>query len=178
MGRGPSKPFMAHVRREIMHAQWEILLDDEFLESYVHGIVLECGDGIKRRLYPRIFTYSADYPEKFVILHFYLSMLLIYIYRVLLASIRDKGRCPCPRCLMPMSKVHNLGTALDMRQRISLARIDDPDRRNKVSKARSIIYNQDYAVNNQASEELLKEESLVATRASLQLLPFRVSTEF
>lgn len=64
MGRGPSKSLLTHVRREIMHAQWEILLDDEFLECYVHGVVVADEDGIKRRFYPRIFTYSADYPEK------------------------------------------------------------------------------------------------------------------
>lgn len=45
-------------------AQWEIILDDEFLEAYVHGIVTACCDGIQRRFYPRIFTYSADYREK------------------------------------------------------------------------------------------------------------------
>jgi hypothetical protein len=49
-----------------MHAQWEILLDEEFQEAWVHGIVVECCDGVKRRFYPRIFTYSADYPEKSV----------------------------------------------------------------------------------------------------------------
>jgi hypothetical protein len=58
---------MAHCRRELAHAQWNILLDDEFIEAYKHGIVIECCDGIKRRFYPRIFTYSADYPEKYVI---------------------------------------------------------------------------------------------------------------
>lgn len=47
-----------------MHAVWKILLDEEFLHAYEHGIVLKCADGIFRRLYPRIFTYSADYPEK------------------------------------------------------------------------------------------------------------------
>ena len=78
MGRGPSKPLVTHVRREIMHAQWEILLDDEFLQSYAHGIVIEGDDGIKRRFYPRIFTYSADYPEKSVMLHLYLSTLLTF----------------------------------------------------------------------------------------------------
>ena len=41
-----------------------MLLDDEFVEAYHHGIVCHCVDGIDRRLYPRIFTYSADYPEK------------------------------------------------------------------------------------------------------------------
>ena len=57
---------MTHLRRELFQAAWAVLLQDpEFLEAYKHGIVVECTDGIKRRLYPRIFTYSADYPEKY-----------------------------------------------------------------------------------------------------------------
>jgi hypothetical protein len=40
------------------------MLDDEFLAAYQHGLVLKCADGIVRRVYLRIFTYSADYPEK------------------------------------------------------------------------------------------------------------------
>jgi hypothetical protein len=55
---------MAHCRREIYDAQWSIVLDDEFLEAYKHGIVIGCSDNIQRRFYPRIFTYSADYREK------------------------------------------------------------------------------------------------------------------
>jgi hypothetical protein len=47
-----------------MHAQWDILLDDEFIEAWIHGIVIECCDGVKRRFYLRLITYSADYPEK------------------------------------------------------------------------------------------------------------------
>ena len=47
-----------------MHGVWRVLLDDEFLHAYQHGIVLKCADGIERRIYPRIFTYSADFPEK------------------------------------------------------------------------------------------------------------------
>ena len=47
-----------------MHAVWELILDDEFLHAYEHGIVISCADGVSRRIYPRIFTYSADYPEK------------------------------------------------------------------------------------------------------------------
>jgi hypothetical protein len=31
------------------------------------GFVVRCGDNIERRVYPRIFTYSADYPEKYVL---------------------------------------------------------------------------------------------------------------
>lgn len=64
MGRGASKNLMTHCRREIIHAQWMILLDQDFLRAWKHGIVILCPDGIKRRFYPRILTYSADYPEK------------------------------------------------------------------------------------------------------------------
>ena len=55
-----------HCQRELFHEQWKILLDAEFLEAYKHGIVILCCDGIRRRFFPRIFTYSADYPEKYV----------------------------------------------------------------------------------------------------------------
>jgi hypothetical protein len=68
MGGSISKELMTHCRREVLHAQWSILLDDEFLEAYMHGIVIMCCDGISRRFYPRILTYSADYPEKYVAL--------------------------------------------------------------------------------------------------------------
>jgi hypothetical protein len=49
-----------------MHAVWSRLLDDDFLHACQHGIVICLPDGITRRVYPRIFTYSADYPEKYV----------------------------------------------------------------------------------------------------------------
>jgi hypothetical protein len=63
-GKAPSSAFMTHCHREFFHAQWMVLLDDEFMEAWKHGIVILCCDGIKRRFYPRIFVYSADYPEK------------------------------------------------------------------------------------------------------------------
>jgi hypothetical protein len=65
-GKGPNRVLMAHCHREMFHEQWKILLDNEFLEAYEHGILIQCCDGIIRRLYPRIFTYSADHPEKLV----------------------------------------------------------------------------------------------------------------
>ena len=60
----PSEAFFTHCRRELFHEQWRTLLDEHFLHAYEHGIVITCCDGITRRFYPRIFTYSADYPEK------------------------------------------------------------------------------------------------------------------
>ncbi|KAG2058141.1 hypothetical protein BDR06DRAFT_876533, partial [Suillus hirtellus] len=59
----------AHCRRELFHGCWEILLNEEFLRAYRHSIILTCLDGVLRRIFPRIFTYSADYPEKYTVLY-------------------------------------------------------------------------------------------------------------
>lgn len=144
--RGASKKLYTHCRREIYHAQWEILLDDEFLEAYQHGIVIRCTDGILRRFYPRIFTYSADYPEK-----------------VIISSIRDKGRCPCPRCRILLTDIDGLGTADDMKRRLELARTDDASKWQKVQKARHYILKKNYAISSDKVEGQLKELSLTPT---------------
>lgn len=65
-GKGLTPDFYTHCRREYLHEQWKIILDDEFINAYKQGIIIPCYDGISRRFYPRIFTYSADYPEKYV----------------------------------------------------------------------------------------------------------------
>lgn len=49
-----------------MQGVWRYIIDDDFLKAYKHGLVIKCVDGVLRRIYPRIFTYSADYQEKFV----------------------------------------------------------------------------------------------------------------
>jgi hypothetical protein len=61
---GASSKLLTHCRQELIHAAWELLLDDDFVEGYRLGWVIKCEDGVTRRLFPRIFTYSADYPEK------------------------------------------------------------------------------------------------------------------
>ncbi|KAF8585213.1 hypothetical protein K439DRAFT_1646676 [Ramaria rubella] len=43
---------------------WALLLDEEFLIAYKQGIVILCADGVLHRVFLRLFTYSADYPEK------------------------------------------------------------------------------------------------------------------
>lgn len=63
---------ITHLKRELVQKVWELLLDDEFMEAYEHGVEITCADGVNRRIYPRFFTYSADYPEKFVTMLFIL----------------------------------------------------------------------------------------------------------
>ena len=63
-GKDATPDVLVHCKRELVHAIWELLLDEEFMKAYKHGIVIMCADGIARRVYPRFVTYSADYPEK------------------------------------------------------------------------------------------------------------------
>ena len=86
-----------------------------------------------------------------------------HLYRVLIATIRNLGTCPCPRCLIPKTKTHLLATESDLRQRILLSHSDTTQRREKVVSARKLIYERHYAVDATHVEELLKDESLVPT---------------
>ena len=58
------RDLLTHCRRELMHGVWKFMLDADFIHAYKYGMVVKCADGIERRVYPRFFTYSADYPEK------------------------------------------------------------------------------------------------------------------
>jgi hypothetical protein len=56
-----------------------------------------------------------------------------------------------------------MGKRRDMVQREKLARIDDANRRRRVTAARRIIYEENYAINSTAVEALLRDDSLVPT---------------
>ncbi|KAG8768938.1 hypothetical protein FRC12_005262 [Ceratobasidium sp. 428] len=157
-GRPPSASLLTHLRRELMHSVMQELLDAEFLQAWQHGIKIKCADGITRRVFPRIFTYSADYPE-----------------RVLLATIRDKGACPCPRCLVPLKHAHKMGTPSDMRMRAKNARRDNLTRQKLIQRARGLINTDGKAVDNVEVQRLLQPHSYVPTENafSRRLLPFK-----
>ncbi|KAK7452087.1 hypothetical protein VKT23_012192 [Stygiomarasmius scandens] len=61
----PTGEVLKFLKREIMQAVWMLLLDDELLDAYVHGLLLICTDTVLRRLYPRFFSQSADYLERY-----------------------------------------------------------------------------------------------------------------
>ncbi|KZV69074.1 hypothetical protein PENSPDRAFT_735574 [Peniophora sp. CONT] len=138
----------AHCKREAFHEAWRIMLaDKEFKRAYEEGIVMVCADGIQRRVYPRMFSYSADYPEK-----------------VLIATTRDMGDCPCPRCKVRKSDLGNVGTTNDARTRTEDIRRADDSFRKKVDDARDMIYRKGYVVDSKSGAVgRLKEESLVPT---------------
>ncbi|KAF8067028.1 hypothetical protein FPV67DRAFT_1562486 [Lyophyllum atratum] len=143
--KGPTKDLMAYCHREVFHAQWKILLDEDFVNAWEHGILISCSDGVTRRIYPRIFTYSADYPEK-----------------ILIACIRNRGHCPCPRCLIKMAEIPKMGLSPDMKVRKERIRKDDHPTRTDIKNARSKIYaDKGYAVGGDVVVEILKKTSLV-----------------
>lgn len=37
----PSPEILTHLWRELMHAVWRLLLDDEFMDAYKNGIVIK-----------------------------------------------------------------------------------------------------------------------------------------
>jgi hypothetical protein len=84
--------------------------------------------------------------------------------RILLVGIQNLGLCPCPRCLVHLSKAHRIGTARDKAIRSSSRRVDDAKRRSLVSSARRIIYGKGYSVKSAAVEDLLKVSSLVPNK--------------
>ena len=63
-GKAATAQMLTHLRRELVHAVWMLLMDDEFMHAYIHGILFQVIDRILRIFYLRFLTYSADYPEK------------------------------------------------------------------------------------------------------------------
>ncbi|KAG2056611.1 hypothetical protein BDR06DRAFT_981320 [Suillus hirtellus] len=119
---------LTHCKCELFHGVWHILLDDDFIHAYKNGIVIRCHDGVYRCIFPRILTYSADYPEK-----------------VLLATICDKGNCPCPHYLSQrMKQLHKYFTE-------------------KVTQAHNAIYTCSTPIKGDLVESILKHFSLVPT---------------
>lgn len=108
---------------------------------------------------------------------FYLTSLLScpmnlsFSSRVLMSSIRNLGGCPCPRCKIPLSEVHLVGTKKDRSKRLILARKDDVDRQYAIHSARMGIYDpiarDFFAVDSAFVEHKLKPESLVPTSVSV-----------
>ncbi|KAF8874231.1 hypothetical protein BD779DRAFT_1476607 [Infundibulicybe gibba] len=146
-GKVATAAVLTHCKRELMQVIWLLLLDEEFMHAYIHGFVIEFADGVSRRVFPRFFTYSADYPEK-----------------ILLACIKYLGKCPCPRCLIKKANIGGLGGKRDQLCRTKNARLDTPHRRSLIETARHWIYETGTNIAGTAMERLLGPHSLVPTR--------------
>lgn len=89
-----------------------------------------------------------------------------YFDRVLLATIRDMGLSPCPRCLVPKSKLDQTGTTRDGKFRLKNVRTYLFD---YVQIARNAIYKSAAAIAGTVVNRLLKATSSVPTLVSKDL---------
>ncbi|KAF8493768.1 hypothetical protein F5888DRAFT_1636512 [Russula emetica] len=91
---------LKHFKRDIMQGIWSSLLNcPDFIDAYTNGLVILCGNGRWRRLFPQFSAYSADYVER-------LSN------RVLIACIKSNGKHLCATCQTSHDQVLRLGTKL------------------------------------------------------------------
>lgn len=98
-----------------------------------------------------------------------------WLCRVLLATIRDNGLCPCPRCLVKSDEIPNLGLKSDMKLRKTKAREDNLERRQDILKARNLIFQDGLSVKSKKVESLLRDKSYVLTEVGIQILLSRVA---
>ncbi|KAL0062348.1 hypothetical protein AAF712_010759 [Marasmius tenuissimus] len=85
----PSDEVIKHLKREVMQAVWNLIMDKEFVEVYDKSVVIKCSDKVKRRFLPEFFSYSVDYPEKIAVV-----------------CVKYLGTCLCVRCLIEKSQVN------------------------------------------------------------------------
>ncbi|KAG6884335.1 hypothetical protein C0992_006502, partial [Termitomyces sp. T32_za158] len=152
-GMLPTPAILTFLRRELIQAVWKHLLTQEFKKIYKEGIILKCGDGNTRRLYPRFFTYSADYKE-----------------RVLIAGIKDMGTWLDVTCTIMTSQVLKLGTKLHDLTWSSKLRLDSIQQQSSIKKARKMIFEQGYAVNGKPIDRVLGESLVPVENAFSQVL--------
>ncbi|KAK6972044.1 GLOBIN domain-containing protein [Favolaschia claudopus] len=148
----PSAEVLTHLKRELMHRVWDLLLCPSFIHAYINGVVVKCYDQVERLIFPRFFTYGADYPEK-----------------VLLATIKNLGGCPCPRCFIRKDQIADMGSKADMRRRKNL-RTDNSSWRQTIERVRGWIFGKGYRVNAAAVDKHLRPESWVPTRNAFSTL--------
>ncbi|KAJ3560946.1 hypothetical protein NP233_g10506 [Leucocoprinus birnbaumii] len=137
---------LTHMRHELMHTIWCLLLDEDFQRAYIHGMIVKCADGITQLLFPRFFTYSADYPEK-----------------ILLATICFLGSCPCPQCKIQKDQIDALRTTID-EQQCQHKRVDDHLHQWIIDRAHEWIYQKGRSIKSATVENILKPLSMVATQ--------------
>ncbi|KAF9029873.1 hypothetical protein BJ165DRAFT_1359164 [Panaeolus papilionaceus] len=142
-----TKETLSHLRRELFHAVWQLLLDDDLREAYLNGMDVVFWDQVKRLVFPRFFIYSMDYLEK-----------------ILFACIKSLSTCLCPECLIPKSKVLGLGTKTDANIRERFKRKDDDETLLTIQKARQLVYEKGKSFTSKEVKSLLGPKSLNATQ--------------
>ncbi|KAI0682109.1 hypothetical protein C8T65DRAFT_597538 [Cerioporus squamosus] len=142
---------LTFLRRELVQQILLLLFDDEFMFTYVHGDIIECGDGITRRQFPRFVLHTADFIEK-----------------ILLTCLKYLAKCPCPRCKIPKDKLIEMGTRADDYRR-NKTRVDDNDVNWCITLARKWIFENGMPLTSVYLDRILGPLSLTPTRSAYSI---------
>ena len=94
-----------------------------------------------------------------------ISMSLMNIFRVLLATLKYLGKCPCPRCLIKKIHIFEMGTEND-RTWQNTVHVDSQPRQMSVKKACKLIFQCGRAVNSNAVDKALGLRSEIPMHVS------------
>ncbi|TFK18477.1 hypothetical protein FA15DRAFT_253053 [Coprinopsis marcescibilis] len=96
----------ADFKRVVWHEGFERILES-IVDYSKTGYFFQCGDGIKRRVFPLVMILSADYEEQCV-----------------MAAIRGtNSKCPCPICLVPGDELNQLSKTYPLRTTEEMKRV-------------------------------------------------------
>jgi hypothetical protein len=82
----------------------------------------------------------------------------------MIATIRDLGLYPCPRCLIPKDEIFKIGREEDRNFRKESRRVDSADRQRRVEQARKNLYESGFVVTSVHVDGILKQDSLIPTK--------------
>ncbi|KAG2744431.1 hypothetical protein P692DRAFT_20878210 [Suillus brevipes Sb2] len=86
--------------------------------------------------------------------------------RVLLATIKFLGGCPCPCCLVKKVDVRKMGMKLDMKNRVTHKCLDDFRRQRSIEEARTLIFKLRVPVSGSRVKAILDKASYVPIRSA------------
>ncbi|KAI0739141.1 hypothetical protein C8Q80DRAFT_232993 [Daedaleopsis nitida] len=138
----PTKEVLRFCRRELFCRIWLLLMDDKFMKAYKEGIIVMCGDGVKRRLFLRILTYAADYMEK-----------------VKITALKPNSNHRCVRCHVHSDDLYEAGSPKDSQRREDI-RKDDHATLSSINEARKLVFEKGYSLAGNRVKDVLKGQSL------------------
>jgi len=104
-------------------------------------------------------------PQEVCISFCFFTLSLTALFRLLLATICDKGLCPCPCCLAPKAKLDHVSQISDTKIQTNQAH-KYQDISESVNKACNAIYKQGVPIGGVYVQQLLKPTSTVPTLVS------------
>ena len=88
----------------------------------------------------------------------------MFSHRILITCIKFLAKCMCPRCLARKSKITQVGSKTDMRNRVKLERIDTEARCYDIEVVRKMLFEKGINISSVYIDRVLSPTSAVPTR--------------